>query len=123
MNKSFDNQIDTYKECAKIHFEIDYSNKKSVKRANKAVVEMIRIAQRINIDFPQKMDEFSELLNEKKYRLDIWVAHHLLERMNYTKDMEEKAIAVIEEYAKEDSADGLGNRMWLSEWRKKNEKV
>lgn len=116
---TYDEIIDTYLECAKIHFDIDYADKGSVKRGNKAVTTMIGIAKIINEKYSERIEDFSTLLNNTSNRVDIWVAHHILEHMNYSNSLEKRALAVIKKYSKQNTVNGLGNRMWLDEWKKK----
>ena len=116
---TYEKLIDTYLECAKTHYHIDYADKISVKRGNKAVTTMIGIAKLINEKYPERIEDFSSLLNTTTNRIDIWAAHHILEHMNYSNSMEKRALAVIKKYSKENTANGLGNRMWLDEWKKK----
>lgn len=115
---NYDKLINEYIENAKIQLNIEYGDKNSVKRGNKAIEKMIKISKKINVEFSERIIDFSKLLEMKEDRIDIWVAHHLLENMNYTKEIERKAISVIERYSKEDSIEGLGNRMWLAKWNK-----
>jgi hypothetical protein len=117
-NQSIEKLIEHYKEYAKIHFEIDYSDMKSVRRGNKAVNEMIRIACIININYLEHIEIFALMLNDQTHKLDIWVAHHILENMLYTDNIGKLALSVVERYAREDSVEGLGNRMWLRQWGK-----
>ena len=116
---TYEKLIDKYLECAKIHYDIDYADKSSVKRGNKAVTTMIGIAKIINEKYPERIEDLSTLLNTTSNRVDIWVAHHILEHMNYSNILEKRALAVIKKYSKENTANGLGNRMWLDEWKKK----
>jgi len=67
----------------------------------------------------ERIAEFAELLNVSNYKIDCWIAHHILENMNYTPKLESRALDVITRYSTQDSIDGLGNRMWLEEWKKK----
>lgn len=115
---TYEEIINTYLECAKIHNDIDYADKSSVKRGNKAVTTMIVIAKIINEKYSERIEDFSTLLNNSSNRVDIWVAHHILEHMNYSNSLEKRALAVIKKYSKENTANGLGNRMWLDEWKK-----
>lgn len=116
--KAYEKLLEEYKECAKIHNDIDYADKSSVKKGNNAVVNMISIAKTINNVYSERIEEFSILLNDDKDKIDIWVAHHILEYMNYTENIQYRAISVIKKYSKENTTDGLGNRMWLKEWQK-----
>ena len=118
-NDSFDSLVEKYKNYAKVHFEVDYGDKKSVKKGNQAARDMRRIAYEINELYMDKIERFAELLSEGAYKKDIWVAHHILECMNYSREIEKKALNVIEKYSMGDSAEALGNKMWLKDWKSK----
>ncbi len=90
-----------------------------MKKSNKAVHKMIKISKYINSEYPLRIYEFAELLDDDGYKTDAWVAHHILENMNYPLDIEDKALKVIIKYSKEDTIHGLGNRIWLENWYKK----
>lgn len=115
---TYEKLIDEYKECAHVHYNIDYADENSVICGNNAVKTMIDIAKSINNMYPEKIEEFSFLLFNDKDEIDIWVAHHILEYMNYTSAMEHKALSIIKKYARKNTIEGLGNRMWLKEWQK-----
>ncbi|UWG96265.1 hypothetical protein LPY66_15345 [Dehalobacter sp. DCM] len=120
-NHSFEELIKEYKDCVKVNADINYGDKSEVRKANKAVDRMIMISRLINENYLCRIYDFAELLNHKDFRNDIWVAHHILENMAYPRDLEARALEVILEYSKEDSVNGLGNRMWLKNWYKKVE--
>ncbi|TCX49161.1 MULTISPECIES: hypothetical protein [unclassified Dehalobacter] len=118
-NSNFEELVEEYKECIKLNAIIDYGNKSEVRKANKAVDRMIKISRLISEKYPSRIYDFAELLSDKDFRTDIWVAHHILENMVYSGDLEARALNVIIEYSKEDSVNGLGNRMWLENWYRK----
>lgn len=122
-NKSFEELKDEYIECAKITQDIDYADKKSVKISNKAVDRMIQISKYISTRYSLRIRDFAALLDINNYMIDIWVAHHILENMNYLPELESKALDVIAKYSKQDFIEGLGNRMWLEQWKKKRQAV
>lgn len=118
-NYSYEDLLNEYKDCVRINVNIDYGNKNAVRKANKAVDRMIKISRLISEKYSSRIYDFAQLLNEKEGRIDIWVAHHILENMVYTSDLELRALNVIIEHSKEDSINGLGNQMWLEDWYKK----
>ena len=118
--QSFDELRDEYLNCTKIISQIDYGDKSSVKKCNRAVDKMINISKCINEEYPSKIYEFAELMTRNDLRIDAWVAHHILENMDYPSELETKALEVIIKYSKEDSVEGLGERIWLEQWNKRN---
>ena len=118
---SFEEIINEYKDCIRLNADIDYGDKSAVRKANKAVDRMIKISRLISDNYPYRTYDFAQLLSDKEFRTNIWIAHHILENMIYPKDLEARALEVIIEYSKEDSVNGLGNRMWLDNWYKKKD--
>jgi len=83
---TFDELVDEYKNCVKIHYDTDYANKSSLRKANQAVDRMIKISKYISEKYPSLVDRFAELLECDEFRTDDWVAHHILENMKYPPD-------------------------------------
>lgn len=119
--RSFDELRDEYLNCINIISQIDYGDRSSVKKCNRAVDQMINISICINEEYLSRIYEFAELLTRNDFRTDAWVAHHILENMDYPSELENKALEVIIKYAKEDSAEGLGEKIWLDKWNKRNQ--
>lgn len=113
---TFDELIIEYKNCIKVTSTTNYSDINSVKKSNKAVNRMIEISKLIDLNYSSRINDFAELLKCNDIKTDLWVAHHMLENMNYTRELEQKALDIIIKYSKEDSVDGLGNSIWLKEW-------
>ncbi|MEI2339073.1 hypothetical protein FA002_14415 [Priestia megaterium] len=118
-HRTYETLVDLYQKSAKIHYEIDYRDKKSVKKGNRAAEDMKKIAQLIHLYYPGMLFEFATLLTNPTYRIDLWAAHHVLEIMSYSPMLEDNALSVIERYADENDFTALGNRMWLDQWREK----
>ena len=117
------NLIDQYiKAFEETHLELnDYSNKSYVKRANRAATKMRKIASQINNSYPELKDKFNKLLDAKEIGLDRYVAHHILELMNYEMNVQNRAISIIEDVARSDElVNSLGNLMWLIDWYNKH---
>lgn len=109
--------ITEYKDQVIICSEISYSDKQSVNKNNVAVKRMYEIIGIINSQFgPDGVIEFSKLLNVKDNNTYIWAAPQLLEKMNSTQEIKEKALRIIREVAKEDNARGIGFRHWLKQY-------
>ena len=115
-NMSFDELLEEYKKCVFIHNQIDYLDMKTIRKANRAVDKMTEISKIINNKYNQQIIEFSKLLEISELRTDVWAAHDILQNMDYPLELESKALGVIIQYSKENSPDGLGNRMWLRDW-------
>ena len=120
---TFEELLEEYKTCVIATYDIDYADKSSVKRSNEAVAKMIKISKYLGEEYPSRIYDFAELLDNTDFRIDIWAAHHILENMNYPSELESKALDIIIKYSKEDSAEGLGNRMWLENWYKEKNSI
>ena len=95
----------------------DYGDKKSVRQHNRLANRIRAIAYEIDrMDSTTKM-EFYELLSHENESVRLWVAHHILEVMNYDNMCRGKALKIISCVAdKNDRINSLGNKMWLEKW-------
>lgn len=110
--------IDEYKQMAAICHNIDYADKKSVQRNNKAVKRMYQIVDKINYEFNDDgVTAFSKLINIRQDRVDLWAAIQMIEKLKVDKTIETKALAIIKEEAK----DSLGHQYWLKSYHDKKE--
>ena len=107
--------INEYRECVRVCGEIDYADKSSVKRSNKAVYKMYQLVQAANDKGTEAVAELASLLNEPECAK--WLAHQLVEKAAITKEIKNKCFAVVETLAKGESAEALGDRIWLKENR------
>ena len=99
----------------------DYGDKKSVRQHNRLANRIRAIAYEIDrMDSTTKM-EFYKLLSHENESVRLWVAHHILEVMNYDNMCREKALKFISHIADtDDGISGLGNKMWLKGWLKEH---
>lgn len=111
--------IEEYKRLVRICFEIDYSNKKSVKENNKAVDRMYQIVILIKENGQQGITEFQKLLDISEFNTKTWAAIHTLEKLPIDKKTEAKALKIVKDYSKGDSVDAIGTQYWLNEWQRK----
>jgi hypothetical protein len=115
--------LNRYEELARIHANSDYGDSRSVKKANDAVDEMISISRDVGLMGEGGLEAFSALLDVSTNKVHLWAAHHILEHMNISKSLERRALGIIRENAKGDSADALGERWWLKDWEEKHKKA
>ncbi len=111
--------IEKYKEYARIHYAIDFLDRTSVRKGNRAAKQMLLIVERIDKDFENGVDVFAHLLTERQHKIDCWAAFDLMERMRINKQQQQKALEVIERYAQSDEIDAYGIKLWLRNWTKK----
>ena len=76
---------------------------------------MYQIVEAANTKGPDTIAELVTLLDEPDCAK--WLAHQLIEKAATTRDIKSKCFFIVEALAKEDSADALGERMWLKEHR------
>lgn len=97
--------------------ERDFDKKKIVKRNNKLASRLRAIASEIDSKHPEMKSNFYQLLFYEKECVREWVAHHILEVMNYDNECRTMALKQIGYTATHDEGiSGFGNRLWLKEW-------
>ena len=97
--------------------ETDYADEKSVRQHNRLADRIRAIAREIDHMNPTRKWSFYELLSHENETVRIWVAHHILEVMNYDNMCRGKALKIISCVAdKNDRINSLGNKMWLEKW-------
>jgi hypothetical protein len=82
--------IQQFQQNAKIHFEVDYADKTSVKNGNKAAKKLYEIAEELKTN--GNANQLIELLEVGKNKADLWTAHILLERLNAEGEPANKAL-------------------------------
>ena len=101
--------------------ETGLDNKKKVKENNKLADRLRAIASEIDSRHPEIKPEFYQLLFHKKAAVRCWVAHHILEVMNYDDRYRAEALKQIAYISTHDkNINGLGNKMWLEQWFEKH---
>ena len=97
--------------------ETGLDNKKKIKENNKLADRLRAIASDIDSRYPEMKPEFFQLLFHEKAAVRCWVAHHILEVMNYDDRCRAEALKKIVYISTHDkSINGLGNKMWLKKW-------
>lgn len=110
---TIDKLIEEYKEMTSICNQIDYSYKKAVNKNNKAVDKMYQIVNTINSEFGENgFREFSKLIDITKDKTNLWASVHMLEKMQVDNLIEQKALEIIKEEAK----DSIGMEYWLKQY-------
>ena len=84
---------------------------------------MSAIATEIDQKFPELKNDFYELLKNENEEIRLWVAHHILEHMNYDQSFRKNALKEIRRRARTDkTAYGFGEKVWLKAWYKTHPK-
>jgi hypothetical protein len=112
------NLIQEYMELTKICAITDYESEKSVAQHNKSVGRMYEIVEKIgNKQSTETIEDYAKLLDITDNKTNIWTAIHILERVS-DNIIKEKALKIIKKQANEDSADSMGFKMWLDNYKK-----
>ena len=95
----------------------DYGDKRKVRKSNKLADRNVKIAESIDSQEELKK-QFVNLLDSENGEIRGWVAHHVIERMSFDKDVRQKALNIIEDEAENspDSLHRLGTKMWLDKY-------
>ena len=67
-----------------------------------------------------EIQKFSELLTIQDNRTNLWVAIHILQKLNVDKKTEQQALNIIKKIANGNGADAMGYKSWLSDYKLKN---
>ncbi len=105
--------LNEYTQRAKVHSNIQYGSKSSVKNGNESINKMIHIAKTIKKMGNAAIQKFSKLLNNKI--TSIYCAHHLIEVIGVTGKLKDKAISIIKGRSKDKGPNAKGEEMWLSQ--------
>ncbi len=110
-----------YQNLTKICAEIDYSDKKSVRKNNSAVTRMYEIMNLLSLnDNETEILKFAELLTVTENRTNLWVATQMLEKLNINEKTEQQALKIIKKVTKGTGTDALGYKSWLTNYKLKN---
>ena len=109
-------RIHAYRRCQAVHAGVDFSDPVSVAEANAAADRMRALAAEWGQD-PTVQACFETLLWDANGPLAKWAAHHLLELMSPSPRGKAQALLILEGAARGDSAEAMGERMWLDAWR------
>ena len=110
--------IEEYLKLAEICALTDYADKNSVKRHNKSVKRMYEIVEKIGCkQTTETLDDLTKLLDIDIHRTNIWAAFQLLDRISVDKSIEQKALNIIKPLAEGDSAEAMGTKIWLNNYK------
>ena len=82
---------------------------------------MYTIVRNAVLDGASSVGELIALLEEP--RTSKWLAHQLVESTNLAGDVEDRCFAIVEDLARGDGPDAIGEQMWLNEWRSKKGRI
>ena len=112
--------VDEFQTLAAVCANTNFGNKVSVNRYNTAVDRMREISKEISKEVPSEgVDDFAKLLEVEENKINLWAAIHLLEFVPINKEIEIKALNVIEKASSENNAEACRYRVWLEEWNER----
>jgi hypothetical protein len=115
-----DELIEEYKGLPQNCYEINYADKKAVKKNNNSVKRMYKIIDILIKDGGNEwVSEFKKLLDSEDYRTNLWAATHLLEKLKLEEETETKALEIIKKAATGDDVLAQGYKYWLRDWESK----
>ena len=118
-----DELVEEYKGMIRNCYQIDYGDKKTVKKNNDSVTKMYQIIETINREFgTEGILKLKPLLDIVDFQTDLWTATHLLEKATLDKETEKKALSINEKVAAGDDALALGYQYWMKDWGLKRSK-
>jgi hypothetical protein len=113
MESKIEKLLSEYVLCAEICNNTDYSINAEVKKHNDSVERMYQIVSEVNLMGEESINQFTQLLNDSN--TSKWLAHQLIEKAIISEKLKTKCIDIIKELAKENSANGLGEKIWLQQ--------
>jgi hypothetical protein len=115
---TIDNLIKVYIGLAKNCHDVDYADKRAVRRNNDSAKRMGAIVGEINDKFgTDGIRRFNPVLDITDYKTNLWAAVHLLKIVdNLDKSMETKALGIIKKVAAGDDLEALGFKYWIKDW-------
>ena len=97
---------------------VDYSTPASVKKANRGVDLYRKTAALIDKHYPNRLDDFANLMYSDLPKVRICCAVSVLELTHYTEEQELAALAIIKDTMKQsDAAEKFGWEIWLKNWQ------
>lgn len=118
MSVQFEKYVDQFKKAAIRAYEIvDYSNKISICKHNKQVDKHRKIAKKIQMNYPDRISDFSNLLNDDNWSIRICCAVCIVEIMNPSPIDKKKAIDAVIQYIEktDDIVERHGFEIWLKQ--------
>ena len=112
---SYDNLIQCFIDGIEKTENVDYSDKNSVKRNNRGVDEYRKAAKQIGELYPERIEDFSILLNSDNIKIRVCCAICMIELMICTTEQQSRALSVVREFHNvyADSAEKMMLGVWL----------
>ena len=96
---------------------VNYGTTDELQKHNSAVDRCREIAKTIERDHPELKMDFCNLLTSDDIQIRKWVAHHMLEVMNYPQEQKKLALDEIRNIIQQNiHVESLGNNILLKTW-------
>lgn len=119
--KTIDQIVGEFILCSEICAQTDYGDMSTVRANNAAVSKMYKLVKAASDLGPDAVGKMAKLLDNPV--ASPWIAHQLIEKADISPATRDKCLSVIRKLAQGDSANAMGERMWLKEWERKKIKV
>ena len=110
--RTYEYYINSFIANVEVTKNIDYSNYGKVRKNNLAADNIRKIASKIDLYYPDKINNFSQLLHSEDPKVRSWCAVCLLECMHYNEQHENEAINEIKRLSETE----FGFVLWLKNW-------
>lgn len=116
--KTYDQYVKLFISGVMDTINIDYGDKASVRKNNRGVDRYRKAAKDIGTFYPDRIEEFSELLLHDEAKIRICCAVCLVELMGCSADIKNQAVDHIKQHRKtcDGTAEAMGWDWWLKEY-------
>lgn len=118
MGNQFEEYVNLFKRAViQAHEFVDYSNNNSIRKHNKYVDKYRTIAKKISINYPDRISDFSILLNDDNLNIRICCAVCMVELLSPSSTERKKAIDTIIQFIEktDDMVERQGFEIWLKQ--------
>ncbi len=109
--------LEKYLKYTRIADSVEYEDKASVARSNKAVDSMYTLVREAVQKGETELSKLYPLLDDASAMK--WLAHQLVESTELPKNIENKCFSIIETLANKNDPNSYGEELWLKEWAQK----
>ena len=95
MKKDYDYYLTCWFAGVRAHIDIEYDKPASVRKANRGTDKYRKAAQNIGLLFPEKIENFADLMNHKEEEIRVCAAVSIVELMPHSKNQLDRAKSVI----------------------------
>ena len=121
VTKTFEENVKDFLDGAYAHIDVDYGDKKSVQKSNNGIKKYRKAAMRIGTNYPDRVDEFAELLKHPDIQIAYRAAISMFEFMDPNEDQVEQGFSVLFDVLyKVDGATEMGLNWWLDRYFEKH---